>query len=144
MTKALPVVFILAGALLGTTAHAAGQLRYVERAVNEKVVDLGAKGDSIGDLLVFLNPLYDADNRNAVGTSHGYCVRIDVGVSWECTWTMKLAAGTLAVHGTYPDEGDSDFAITGGTGRYAGARGALHVHARDTAHTSYDFTIDLR
>ena len=107
------------------------------------MLDLGAHGDSLGDLLVFANPLYDAANAKALGTSNGSCVRTVVGKRWQCAWTMTLATGQLQIGGEYPDEGDADFAITGGTGRYAGARGTLHVHARDAGHTSYDFIVSL-
>jgi hypothetical protein len=67
-----------------------------------------------------------------------------VGRTWHCNWMIHLAHGQLAVTGTYPDEGDCEFAVVGGTGRYAGARGVVKVHARDAGHTSYDFTVTLR
>jgi allene oxide cyclase len=34
-------------------------------------------------------------------------------------------------------------AVTGGTGQYLGARGAMKLHARDAKGTAYDFTYDL-
>jgi hypothetical protein len=33
--------------------------------------------------------------------------------------------------------------VTGGTGKYAGAKGALKLHARDAKATAYDFIYDL-
>jgi hypothetical protein len=41
------------------------------------------------------------------------------------------------------DEGDSLFTVTGGTGKYAGAKGSMKLHSRDAKSTSYDFTYDL-
>jgi hypothetical protein len=41
------------------------------------------------------------------------------------------------------DAGDSSFAVTGGTGKYAGAKGTMKLHPRDAKSTSYDFTYDL-
>jgi len=41
------------------------------------------------------------------------------------------------------DAGDSLFAVTGGTGKYAGAKGSMLLHARDAQSSSYDFTYDL-
>jgi allene oxide cyclase len=134
---------LLVVALATGTAAAAEPLRFVERATGETVLHRGAADDALGDLLVFSNPLYDAADRSAAGASRGYCVRVEVARFWDCRWTMTIAGGTLAVTGAYPDEGDADFAIVGGTGRYAGARGTLTVHARDAAHTSYDFVIRL-
>jgi hypothetical protein len=138
-----PILVAAAACVATPPALAAESIRLVERATNEHVIDLGAHGDSLGDLLVFANPLHDATNGKALGTSNGSCVRTVVGQRWQCAWTMTLAGGQLQVGGECPDEGDADFAITGGTGRYAGARGTLRVHARDAGHASYDFTVSL-
>jgi hypothetical protein len=130
----------LAAALSAPTAFAAEQIKVVERPVGETTVDLGPKGDSIGDLLVFANGVFDAANQTQVGTDQGYCVRTIVGKSWECNWTLMLKAGQITVEGPFMDEGDSLFAITGGTGKYAGARGSMKLHPRDAKSSSYDFT----
>ena len=42
---------------------------------------------------------------------------------------MRLGADELVVAGEYPDEGDADFAITGGTGHRAGARGTVWLES---------------
>ncbi len=133
----------LSTALLTLPALAAEQIKVVEHPVDETTVDLGAKGDSIGDLLVFSNAVFDAANKAQLGTDQGYCVRTIVGKSWECIWTLTLKAGQLTVEGPFMDEGDSLFAVTGGTGKYAGAKGSMKLHPRDAKSTSYDFTYDL-
>ena len=125
------------------TAFAARTLHWVERASNEHAVDIAPAGDSFGDLLVFANPLFDAANQKAAGESNGYCVRTEPGKSWQCSWTMRLENGQLAVSGTYADVGDSEFIISGGTGAYAGTRGSLKLHARDADHSAYDFIVTL-
>ena len=124
-------------------AAAAEHLVVVERALTDTTVDLGAKGDSVGDLLTFANPVYDATNRTQLGSDQGYCVRVVVGKSWECFWTLILTGGEITVEGPFYDSGDSTLAVTGGTGKYAGAKGALKLHARDAKATAYDFTYDL-
>ena len=111
--------------------------------VGETTVDLGAKGDSVGDLLVFANKVYDAANKTQLGTDNGYCVRTVVGKSWECFWTLTLKGGQITVEGPFMDSGDSLLAVTGGTGKYAGARGSMKLHPRDPTPTAYDFTYDL-
>jgi hypothetical protein len=136
-------IAILAAALSTTPALAAEQIKVVERPVGETTVDLGAKGDSVGDLLVFANGIFDAANKTQIGRDQGYCVRTIVGKSWECFWTLTLKAGQITVEGPFLDEGDSLFAVTGGTGKYAGARGSMKLHPRDPKSTSYDFTYDL-
>ena len=133
-------------ALLWTAAQpasAAERLQVVERAMTDTTVDLGPKGDSVGDLLTFANPIYDAANKTQLGTDQGYCVRVVVGKSWECFWTLILAGGEITVEGPFYDSGDSTMVVTGGTGKYAGAKGAMKLHARDAKATSYDFIYDL-
>lgn len=143
MKFAMSRIAVLATPLLTLPALAAEQIKVVEHPVGETTIDLGPKGDSIGDLLVFANPVFDAANKTQVGTDQGYCVRTIVGKSWECNWTLTLKAGQITVEGPFMDEGDSVFAITGGTGKYAGAKGSMKLHPRDAKSTSYDFTYEL-
>ncbi|TMG24024.1 MAG: Allene oxide cyclase [Chloroflexi bacterium] len=139
-----------AGALLvivlGSTVVAADgpggghRLTVVERAETDTVVDLGATGDSIGDLLAFGNPIYDASNTHQVGRDQGSCIRTNPGVSWECTWTTIVPGGSLTVEGPFNDNGsDTQLAITGGTGTYRNARGQMTLHARNAQGSEYDF-----
>jgi allene oxide cyclase len=132
-----------AAMLLALPVLAGEQIKVVERPVGETTVDLGAKGDSVGDLLVFANGVFDSANKTQVGSDQGFCVRTIVGKSWECMWTLMLKSGQITVEGPFMDEGDSLFAVTGGTGKYAGAKGSMKLHPRDAKSTSYDFTYDL-
>jgi len=143
MTNNAIRVLAAAAALASVPALSAEQIVVVERPVGETTVDLGAKGDSVGDLLVFANKVYDAGNKTQLGTDNGYCVRTVVGKSWECFWSLMLKAGQITVEGPFMDTGDSLFAVTGGTGKYAGARGSMKLHPRDPTPTGYDFTYDL-
>lgn len=143
MIKLMSRVLGLTAALAVLPAMAGEQIVVVERPVGETSVDLGAKGDSVGDLLVFANKVYDAGNKTEIGSDQGYCVRTIVGKSWECIWTLTLKAGQITVEGPFLDEGDSLMAVTGGTGKYAGAKGSMKLHPRDATPTGYDFTYDL-
>ena len=129
--------------LVAGPALAAEQIKVVERPVGETTVDLTAKGDSVGDMLVFANEIFDAANKVKLGSDQGYCIRTIVGKSWECFWTMTLKAGQITIEGPFFDAGDSLFAVTGGTGKYAGAKGSMKLHPRDATPTGYDFTYDL-
>jgi len=143
---ALPATAAVAAllSLSATSAQAGEHLTVVERPTDETTVDLGAKGDSIGDLLVFANPVFDAANKVQVGTDQGYCVRTVVGKSWECFWTLILKQGLITVEGPFYDTGDSTFVVTGGSGKYAGAKGSMKLHWRDAKGTAYDFIYDLQ
>jgi len=134
---------LLAALLAAGSADAAEQIKVVERPVGETTVDLTTKGDSVGDMLVFANGVFDAANKTQIGTDQGYCVRTIVGKTWECFWTLTLKAGQITVEGPFKDEGDSLLVITGGSGKYAGAKGSMKLHPRDATPTGYDFTYDL-
>jgi allene oxide cyclase len=129
--------------LLSATAMAAGHLVVVEHAVTDTTVPVGGQGDKLGNLLVFANPVYDSANRTRVGRDQGYCVRVALGRSWECFWTLFLSGGQITSEGPYYDQGDSMMVVTGGTGRYMGAKGSLKLHARDAKGSSFDFIYDL-
>ena len=137
---------LLAGALAlqaPFAASAAERIQLVEHADTDAVLDLGAKGDSVGDLLTFANPVYDATNKTKLGTDQGYCVRVSVGKSWECFWTLVLKDGEITVEGPFYDSGDSVMVVTGGTGKYAGAKGDMKLHPRDAKGSSFDFVYEL-
>jgi hypothetical protein len=143
-------IFLAACAAMLTALGAAGaaaaaeQIKLVEHPVGETTVDLAAKGDSVGDMLVFANAVFDAANTTQVGTDQGYCVRTIVGKSWECFWTLSLKGGQITVEGPFLDQGDSVLAVTGGTGRYAGARGSMKLHVRSAAAPELiDFAYEL-
>jgi allene oxide cyclase len=152
MKRVLSVVVLLGGTLLLVAAVTAGVFRpsataaparaegggeggttitVVEHASTDATTDTGAAGDSAGDLLTFANDVFDADDKQKVGTDQGYCLRVVPGVSFECTWTTILKGGQIVVAGPFYDKKESTLAITGGTGRFAKARGTMHLSARD-------------
>lgn len=115
------------------------RLVVVEHATTDTVVDLTTNGDSTGDLLTFHNELFDESNTDVVGSNQGECVRIEVGVSWECSWVNFLERGSITVEGPFFDAGPSALAITGGTGDYRGARGSMRLVAANDAATEFNF-----
>ena len=143
MKKLIPIATGLFAVLAFTSALAGEKIQLVERALTDATLDLGAKGDSVGDIMTWANPVFDAANKVQVGTDQGFCIRVLVGKSWECTWTTTLKDGQITVGGPFKDEGDSLVSVTGGTGKYAGAKGQLKVHPRDAKASSYDFLFEL-
>jgi len=124
-------------------AGGAEKLNLVERATSDAVLDIGAQGDSAGDIVTFANEVYDEANAAKVGDNNGWCIRTAPGKAWECFWTLTLAGGQITVEGPFLDGKDSVLAITGGTGEYAGARGEMQLHARNAEGTEYDFKYNL-
>jgi len=131
--------------LVPLAAMAGERLHVIEHADSDTTthVGTGTKADALADQLTFANPVFDAANKTKVGTDHGWCVRVVVGKSWECFWTLMLKDGWLTVEGPFYDSGDSTFVITGGTGKYAGAKGQMTLHDRGTKPTTYDFVYEL-
>jgi hypothetical protein len=143
MNKLIRIVAGALAVLAAVPALAAERIQLIEHADTDATLDLGAKGDSVGDLLTFANPVYDAANKTQVGSDQGYCVRVIAGKSWECFWTLRLKDGQITIEGPFYDAGDSVMAVTGGTGKYAGAKGSMKLHSRDAKGSSYDLVYEL-
>ena len=144
MTNKNAILWTALSALICASALAETKITVIEHATTDTVTDTGAKGDTVGDVLTFANPIFDAANQKQVGTNQGFCVRTQAGKSWECWWTLSLADGQLTVEGPFLDKGDSVLAVTGGTGKYSTARGQMKLHARDEKGSEYDFVYELQ
>jgi hypothetical protein len=99
----------------------------VEHATTDKVIDVGKKGDSTGDILTFHNDVYDETDTTKVGTDQGQCTRMSPkDGTWECWWTVSLEGGQITIEGPYLDDSNTVLAaVTGGTGVYENARGSM-------------------
>jgi allene oxide cyclase len=141
----MKTTYAIAGlVLLATAAQAADKLEFIEHAKSDVTLDLGASGDSAGDVMTFANPLFDPMDKAQIGIDQGYCVRVAVGKSWECSITTILEGGQIMVTGPFNDKGDSLLAVIGGTGKYAGAKGQMLLHTRDAKGSAYDFRFELQ
>jgi hypothetical protein len=119
-------------------------MHLVEHASTDATAHIGKDTDNRGDILTFSNDVFDATNKTKMGTDQGYCVRIVVGQSFECIWTLTLAGGQITTEGPFLDAGNSTLAVTGGTGKYATARGEMKLHSRDAKGSEYDFLYALK
>jgi len=141
-SAAAALAALLTPAFLAGAAAADETIALVERASTDATTDLGAQGDSAGDILTFANEVYDKNNAKKAGFDNGWCVRTVPGKAYECIWTTTLADGQITVEGPFYDTADSVLAITGGTGEYAEASGSLALHARSASE--YDFVFTLK
>ena len=133
LLSCLRLLCVAAAGVLATGQAAVAEpqeIKVVEHAYTDAVTDTGAAGDTAGDILTFANEVFDADDKNKVGTDQGICFRTLVGKAWECFWTLSLDKGQITVEGPFLDAGDSVLAITGGTGEFAGATGDMALSAR--------------
>ena len=102
-------------------------------------IDTGEPGDSVGDILVFDQPLLD-EQRQTIGNNSGTCIRTRVDHSYQCQWTLTLENGSIQVAGREFDAGASQISIVGGTGKYAGIVGDM----RSVNNNDGTFTQTLR
>jgi hypothetical protein len=103
-------------------------------------------GDHIGEFLVNQGTLID-DRGRTVGhyAAHipGTTVATDVPPQVQLTTTLSLAGGQITAQGLEEPPADGGtIAVTGGTGRYLGAKGEMRFH--DTGETTTDITLVLR
>ena len=124
-----------------TTVHV------VEHAITDTVQEFHPPNMSLGDILGFHNPVFDAQDKQQVGVDNGQCTRtVATGkTEWECFWTAFLKGGNITVEGPFFDDGtDTTLTITGGTGRYVEARGSMLLHARgNPVGSEFDFVYHL-
>jgi allene oxide cyclase len=148
----LGVAILALGALLSFGVGHAGAARahrarsttvhVIEHAVTDTTVQSGGKGDKTGNLLTFHNKVFNAADKQQVGRDQGFCVRIVPGASYECMWTTFLSGGQITVEGPFLDKANSVLAITGGTGRFRGARGEMNLVSRHGG-AEFDFIFHL-
>ena len=145
----MTVALCLAGALAVTAGPAVAKghhgrvtFKLTSKVDQAAVVDSPPTGDSPGDLLVFTEKLYNARGKQ-VGTDAAQCVRLFDATSL-CTGLYKLPGGQVMVQLLQPGPtGTYDQAITGGTGRYAGARGTVRVAQQASGGDRFTFRISL-
>ncbi len=115
---------------LGSTGHAAQhQIIRVTAVVTElKVLDLGGTGFSLGNEIVFSEKLLQGANQ--LGHAGAVCTEVSVvRQEAQCIATYSFPGGQITgqalviLNSTAPYVGS----ITGGTGKYEGAKGELHV-----------------
>ena len=94
------------------------------RVHKARIVDIGEPGDSVGDVVVFDQPLLD-EQGNRIGNNSGTCIRTRTEHSFQCQWTLTLENGSIQVAGREFDRGASNITIVGGTGTYAGVTGEM-------------------
>jgi|GEM_PF-668764 len=130
------------------SANGVTTVHVVEHAITDTAQEFHPPNMSLGDILGFHNPVFDAENEHQVGQDNGQCTRtVATGkTEWECFWSVFLKGGNITVEGPFFDDGtDTVLTITGGTGRYVEARGWMLLHLRNpgVAISQYDFVYHL-
>jgi len=141
---------VLAVAVLAPSASTAGHsaksgttLHYRVLFAPFNVLDLGKKGPSAGDEMIFHDVLVDASGKR-VGHDGFVCtVTNPVGPEAECTLTLSLPGGIVTTQFLNSPPPLKVAAITGGTGRYVGARGEVTIVESSRDQTG-SVTVELK
>jgi hypothetical protein len=97
-------------------------------------IDLGTKGFGVGDEYVLSDRVYRGGKH--VGQDAGTCTVVTAAGDAVCDLVMSLPAGHVVVHGLLPGTAHAiRLAVTGGTGRYATARGDALLQQGETSST---------
>ena len=139
MRKMLMAGGLVAVAVAATTAQAQstpGPLRLTAIEQGCKGVDVGRHGDSLGDETYCRAAL--RQGGAAAGRVHWDCVYLGTEPRGEdCTAHADLAGGTLQMAGVLSHTSTrSTWAVTGGTGAYAGARGTAALRRLSATRTA--------
>jgi hypothetical protein len=134
--KPLPAACAIAALALVVPVASAGPKRSADRLIkiqarstleNARAVDNAPDGDSAGDVLIFTERLLDGRGR-VIGSDAAVCTRLfDQRSLCTGAYTFKRR-GQVMVQLIQPGPtGTYTQVITGGTGRFAGARGTVTV-----------------
>lgn len=120
---AISIVAALGAIHAATGASGRRTLRYSVKFSPLSVVDLPPKGYSRGDEIVSNDRFFTGSGAEA-GYDSGACVLTSTTpLQAECTFTFVLQGGTLTAQFSNSPPPRKHFAITGGTGSFADARG---------------------
>jgi allene oxide cyclase len=126
------------------SAPPTGTLELVEREGPARFIDNPPRGGrrrppSVGDQLLTTGVDFDATGQTRLGRSYLTCTFAGASLL-NCRGTVVLRDGQITVQGVARDEPATTIAVTGGTGRYAGARGTMAVRdegARERATLTF-------
>ena len=146
MTKSIiALAAVTAAVAVATNAGAQAGSRTIALTVVETHcgdANVGARDESLGDLSACRGTLRDHAGALA-GRIHWTCLYLGTTRRGsDCTAQVKFHGGSLQAAGWLSHtSAENDWAITGGTGTYAGARGTVHL--RQIGHTRTATTITL-
>ena len=128
-------------AACGAIAPAAGPPRTLDVvSVDQRCayVDVGRKGDSVGDAMFCRGTLRAAAGNTAAGSVRYTCAYLgSERAGSECTALARLDGGTLQLAGALSHTNAvSEWAVVGGTGTYVGARGSARLRQLGSTRTA--------
>ncbi|CAB9514927.1 Inherit from NOG: allene oxide cyclase [Seminavis robusta] len=122
---------------LGTTVQAAGlesgTTPTIAVSISDVITTLRDGVEGVGDVYTWdrRNPIYKEDTM--IGDNEGHYIRLTNegdDSEWDCVFTAFFEDGQI--HGVGPfNSGETQMAVSGGTGKYVGAVGSLGLSFAD-------------
>ncbi len=124
----------------------------IGRHAQERNLDFGSRGESVGDRFVFSENLYEEGSNDRLGRLGAFCDitavkrnsnnRVTDGFM-QCIGTFRFGDGQVTGQGAWWWSADTaELAITGGTGRYDDAAGTVNLKFPTEKRTVYDFDFE--
>ena len=133
--------------LTSATASGDDSFRVTDVSNQFEAVDVGDKGESLGDQIVVSDDVYKGEDL--VGSLDGFCTttRIEAAAfHQECVVTLTLPRGQLTAQGVIRFDADFedafDIALTGGTGSYDDAAGEARVEFVSDTETTIEVDLE--
>jgi hypothetical protein len=147
LTITAAVLLVSFGAMTLASASASNHdttvLHLVHKRIQTTELDLGAKGSSQGDQMVFADDVFRDGKK--VGTSGGACTATRVtpsAIQYHCQASVRLPNGQLSGQLlAWTSQRTLTYAITGGTGAYQDVGGYARVP--NTQNATYPVTVFL-
>jgi allene oxide cyclase len=140
------LVTFIAGVAIGSVALASASSEAIPRTMTlvsvdarsgDQYVDIGPKGESIGDTVVFTELLRDPRRANkVVGHNEILCITVS-RIAARCHGTLFLPSGRIEAAGTVRFTRTFRVPIVGGTGSYAAAAGELVITSLSDTRDRY-------
>ena len=138
---------VIAFPATGAASKGGGTFQLYQHDTSQQVVDVGDPGPSVGDQFVFGGDVSQRQGGPRIGRMAGACTNSsDTEILCSAAFTIgadQITYQGIAVTATFYGGQPTEFAITGGTGRYRKAAGTLTGRILPTSSDAV-FTIDLR
>ncbi len=124
--------FVLTLSLVGFAEAVTLTFKPVQKNDDRQVIDLGAPGSSVGDSILGHGIINDLSG-NAIGYFESASFVTEKSAHSDVRWVHAQYAfgdNSILIEGAHEFMSSGDqaaFAVTGGTGKYAGARGECRV-----------------
>lgn len=105
--------------------------------------------NSLGDLMVVEDSMYDIADKQLIGHINAFCVRTQVGAQYECNGTIEFAdnSGQISFEGPFKDHENGGYlTVIGGTQAYDNVHGQFQIipsETKDNIAPSYQIIVTV-